>query len=199
MLSSTFTRAVDNTARMALHRALSAALACATVRWERLFEDLEAQLDAARAQEARLGVVELVRAERASTGLADRVRASRGLPLCVHVGLLPGDPDGAVAGDLVDIGSDWLLIAERTAGRALVPLAAVQAVSGLAPYVSPKDTSVHARLGLPHALRALARDRVEVAVSTQSRTLVGRLDRVGADHCDVTPAPGHCLALNSQR
>ena len=47
------------------------------MRWERLFEDLEAQLAAAQAQEQRAGLVELVRAERASTRIADRLRASR--------------------------------------------------------------------------------------------------------------------------
>jgi hypothetical protein len=160
------------------------------VRWERLFEDLEAQLDAARAQEARVGLVELVRAERASTHLVDRLRASVGLSLCVRVGNLAGEQDATVSGDLLDVGSDWLLIAEREAARALVPLAGVQAVGGLAPYIAPPDGSVAARLGLPHALRALARDRAQVAVWTPAHTLVGRLDRVGSDHVDVTPAAG---------
>ncbi len=160
------------------------------MRWERLFEDLEAQLAATQAQQARLDVVELVRAERASTRLADRLRGSIGLSLRVQVGPLPGEPDAVVAGDLVDMGADWLLLAQRASDRALVPLAALQAVGGLAPYAAPEETSAVARLGLPHALRALSRDRVEVAVSTQSRTLVGRLDRVGADHVDVTPPTG---------
>ena len=160
------------------------------MRWERLFEDLEAQLAAAQAQEARVGLVELVRAERATTHLADRLRASVGLSLRIQVGFLPGEPDAVVAGDLVDMGADWLLLTERAAGRALVPLVAVQAVGGLAPYAAPEEGSVRARLALPHALRALSQDRVEVAVSTESRTLVGRLDRVGADHVDVTPAAG---------
>ncbi len=160
------------------------------MRWERLFEDLEAQLAAAQAQEARVGLVELVRAERATTRLADRLRASTGLSLRVQVGFLPGEPDAAVDGDLVDMGADWLLLAERANGRALVPLAAVQAVAGLAPYAAPEDGSTPARLGLAHVLRALSRDRAEVAVSTEARTLVGRLDRVGADHVDVTAAAG---------
>jgi len=158
------------------------------MRWERLFEDLEAQLAAAQAQEQRAGLVELVRAERASTRLADRLRASRGLSLRVQV--LPGEADGVVTGDLVEIGTDWLLLAEQTGGRALVPWAAVQAVAGLAPYAAPEDHDLRARLGLPHALRALSRDRVEVALSTDARTLVGRLDRVGADHVDLTPSAG---------
>lgn len=175
---------------MALIRPADRAIRWRTVRWERLFSDLEAQLEAARAQEARVGLVELVRAERASTRLADRLRASVGLPLRVQVGFLPGEADAAVVGDLVDVGADWLLLAEQLGGRALVPLAAVQALSGLAPYAAPEETSAVSRLGLGHALRALSRDRVDAAVSTEARTLVGRLDRVGADHVDVTPAAG---------
>lgn len=176
--------------RMALHRARRQALRWRIMRWERLFEDLEAQLAAAQAHEARVDLVELVRAERAGVRLADRLRASIGLSLRVQVGSVPGEPDAVVAGDLVDMGADWLLLAERAAGRALVPLVAVQAVGGLAPYVAPEETSAVARLGLPSALRALSRDRVEVAVSTGSRTIVGRLDRVGADHVDVTASTG---------
>lgn len=146
---------------------------------------------AARKQEAQAGLVELVRAERASTRFVDRVRASIGLSLKVHVGFLPGEPESVLAGELVDAGGDWLLLAEGAGGRqALVPIAAVDAIAGLAPHIVPEKGFLKARLGLPHALRALARDRVEVAVSSEARTFVGRLDRVGADHVDVAPAAG---------
>ena len=175
---------------MALHRPPDQALRCRLVRWERLFADLEAQLAAAQDRQTRVELAELVRAERAAMHLVDRLRAAVGLPLRVQVGFLPGDADAAIAGDLVEVGPDWLLLADPFGGRALVPSAAVQAVTGLAPYVAPEERSVVARLGLPHALRALSRDRVELAASTESRTLVGRLDRVGADHVDVTPASG---------
>ncbi len=42
------------------------------------------------------------------------------------------------------------------------------------------------RLTLGHALRALARDRVVVRLAVDGGEVVGRLDRVGADHVDVT-------------
>ena len=176
--------------RTARHHVGDPALRCRIVRWERLFADLEAQLAATQAQEARVGLAQLVRAERASTRLADRLRASVGLSLRVQVGPLPGDPDAAVVGDLLDLGVDWVLVAEGMAGRALVPLAAVQAVTGLAPYAAPPQADPRSRLGLSHALRALSQDRATVAVSTPARTLVGRLDRVGADHVEVTAPPG---------
>lgn len=161
-----------------------------TVRWELLFADLEAQLATERASQARAEVAELVRAEHAATHLASRLRASLGRTLGVRVGDLPGEPDAAVAGDLVDAGTEWLLLAQAPARQVLVPLVAVQAVTGLAPHVAPAPGAVRARLGITHALRALARDRVEARVSTAARTVVGRLDRVGADYVDVTPASG---------
>jgi len=158
-----------------------------TVRWQLLFSDLESEFATARAQEALAGVPDLVRAERAATHLADRVRASVGLPLRLEVG---EGPEAVLGGVLADAGPDWLLLSEPASRQVLVPLAAVLAVSGLAPHVAPEEGPVRARLGLPHALRALARDRAEVRVSTAARTLVGRLDRVGADYVDVTPVAG---------
>lgn len=165
------------------------------MRWQLLFEDLESQMAAARAQEALAELGDLVRAERATTRFADRIRASAGLPLRVHVGDLAAERDAVVTGDLVDSGADWLLLAEPPARQSLVPLAAVQAIVGLAAHVAPEDGPVRSRLGLSHALRALARDRVEVQVCTAARTVVGRLDRVGADHLDVTAAAGAACAV----
>ena len=161
-----------------------------SVRWQLLFADLESQLVAARAREALAGVPDLVRAEHAAIRLADRVRASVGNQLLVHLGDVAGERDAVVAGRLADAGSQWLLLAGPASRQSLVPLSAVQAVSGLASHAAPDEGPVRTRLGLPHALRALARDRVEVQVCTASRCLVGRLDRVGADQLDVTPATG---------
>ncbi len=160
------------------------------VRWEQLFADLEAQLSAARADESRAELSELVRAERATVLLVDRLRGSCGRPVRVHVGDLPGELDAVVAGDLVEVGAGWLLVLEPAARQALVPLAAVQALEGVAVHSSPAAGEVERRLGLGTVLRALARDRAEVQVQTSARTVVGRIDRVGADHLDVLPGRG---------
>ena len=160
------------------------------MQWQLLFDDLESQFATAQARQARAGLADLVRAERATTHLADRLRACVGLPVRIHVGDLVAERDAVVEGDLVDAGEGWLLVADPPFRQTLVPLAAVDCVTGLVPHVAPPSGRVHRGLGLPHVLRALARDRVEVQVCTASRTLVGRIDRVGADHLDVTPAAG---------
>lgn len=160
------------------------------VRWERLFADLEAQLSAARAQEAWGQVGELVRAERAAVHLLDRVRAARGGPVRVHVGDLPGELGAVVAGDLLDVGADWVLVAEPGARQALVPLAAVEAFEALGRRASPPAGVVERRIGVGAALRALGRDRAQVQVQTRGRTVLGRVEAVGADHVDVAAGRG---------
>lgn len=157
----------------------------AVVRWERLFADLEAQLAAARAADDRVTLRELVRAELATVALADRLRAAVGSSIALHVGNLPGERDAVVRGEVVDVGAGWVLIGSPPAQQALVPMAVVVAVGGLPVDVAPPAGPVESRIGLGHALRALARDRVQVRVYTPARQLTGRLDRVGADHVDV--------------
>lgn len=150
------------------------------MRWEQLFADMEAQLAAGRLAEVRADVAELARAERGSVTLAARVRASVGRTVRVRV----GDSE-AVTGSLVEAAPEWMLLATSSTRRSVVPLAAVAAVDGLAPEAAPAPGRVESRLGLGQVLRALARDRVGVRVSARGVEVVGRIDRVGADHLDV--------------
>jgi hypothetical protein len=151
------------------------------MRWELLFADLEAQLDAARAAELAAEVADLTRAERATVPVVARLRATRGAPLTVR--LAGGD---LVTGTVVEVAEQWLLLGDGPR-RALVPLSAVAAVAGLTPTAQPATGGqVARRLGLGHALRALARDRVVVRIATDGGEVAGRLDGVGADHVDVT-------------
>ncbi|WP_456826400.1 hypothetical protein [Cellulomonas sp. P5_E12] len=150
------------------------------MRWESLFADMEAQLAAGQLAGVRADVAELARAERASVGLAARARSSVGCRL--HV--LVGSAD-AVEGELVDAAPEWLLLADSPARRALVPMSAVVAVDGLVAHAAPAPGVVEARLGLGHALRALARDRAVVRLDAGGGELSGRIERVGADHLDL--------------
>jgi hypothetical protein len=152
----------------------------ATRRWEDLFGDLEAQLAAGRAEEARWDVAELTRAERARVLLADRMRAATGARLRVVVAR-----DEALDGTVVEAAAQWLLLDVGSGRRAVVPVAAVRWVEGLGPHVAPPSGRLESALGLGHVLRALARDRVVATVRTDAGTVAGRLDRVGADHLDV--------------
>ena len=155
------------------------------MRWESLFADMEAQLAAGRLADVRADVAELARAERASITLAARARASVGRPVRVLLG-------GAdlVEGELVDATPEWFLLATSPVRRALVPLAAAAAVDGLAAHAAPAAGAVESRLGLGHALRALARDRALVRVRSGGADLTGRIDRVGADHLDLADVDG---------
>ncbi|GAA4628783.1 hypothetical protein GCM10023113_34930 [Cellulomonas oligotrophica] len=154
-----------------------------SVRWELLFADLEAQLAAGAQAEQRWQVAELTRAERAGVHLADRLRAAVGVRVQLDVG--DGEPD-RLEGALLDATPTWVLLDVGGARRALVPLDAVRTVTGLPVQVAPPAGAAERRLGLGHALRALARDRVTVAVRTGAGEVVGRLERVGADHVDLT-------------
>jgi len=155
------------------------------MRWESLFADMEAQLAAGRLADVRADVAELARAERASITLAARARASVGRSVRVLVG-------GAdvVEGELIDAAPEWLLLATSPVRRALVPVASAAAVDGLVPHAAPAAGAVESRLGLGHALRALARDRVAVRVQAGGADLTGRIERVGADHLDLAAVDG---------
>jgi hypothetical protein len=157
----------------------------APMRWEALFADMEAQLAAGRLADVRADVAELARAERSSVGLADRARASLGR--AVRVLVHGGDVHN---GELVDAAPEWLLLATSPVRQALLPMAAVAAVDGLATHAAPAAGAVESRLGLGHALRALARDRVLVRIDAGGADLTGRIERVGADHLDLTDATG---------
>jgi len=148
------------------------------MRWDALFADMEHQLDAAQAQERAEQVADLTRAERASVGLVDRLAAQGGGTLDV---ILRGGE--RVVGRVLDVAAGWVLLADDRREH-LIPLVAVAAVDGLARGSTPPGV-VTRRLGLGHALRAVARDRAVVQVVALGEVLVGRVDVVGADHIDL--------------
>jgi hypothetical protein len=86
------------------------------------------------------------------------------------------------------VGSQWLLLDEQPGAEVVVPLGALVSVSGLvrASAAPGSEGAVVRRLGLAHALRAIARDRSTVALTTiDGGQVTGTLDRVGADFVEV--------------
>ncbi len=167
------------------------------VRWERLFDDLEAQLHTDQARELAAEVADRTRRERALVGLHERFAAATDRSVVelrvAGVGLLRGLVTGS--------GPDWVLLDhraehplavvprpgdERRVDRpVLVATAAVRAVSGLAPGARTPSV-VARRFGLGAALRAVSRDRAVVdLVDVEGIALTGTIDSVGQDYVEV--------------
>ena len=159
----------------------------ASMRWEQLFADLEAQ---AAEQETAADQAEAgsrARAEYGQLRLADRLGGSVGRPVTLRC-LGAGD----VGGRLVDRGVDWLLLSDPQDRDVLVATAAVCAVAGLATATAPvqDDGPVARALDLRRALRGLARDRAAVHCQLLDGTvLTGTVDRVGADFLELAEHP----------
>lgn len=168
------------------------------MRWDELFGDLEGQLDAFDAAETEAEVADRARRELALLRLVDRLRPLRD----ARVGLVVQGA-GQVHGVLRDVGPTWLLLEEAFGAEALVPLAAVLGVSGLARLsaVPGEEGLVVRRLGLAHVLRGLARDRSSVAVTlVNGQRLTGTIDRVGADFIELADhAPGQARRAGEVR
>jgi hypothetical protein len=157
------------------------------VRWERLFDDVEAQLDAADRAELAGEVADRTRREVARLRLVDRLRA--GIDAELQLRILGA---GMLHGRLRRAGEGWLLLEPDAGPSALVLQAAVLELGGL-PVAAAEPGSegpVLSRLDIGYALRAIARDRSPVAVLLRDGTrLDGTLDRIGSDFADVALHP----------
>ncbi|KGN36126.1 hypothetical protein [Knoellia aerolata] len=149
------------------------------MRWDQLFDDLEAQLGAQERRERDSEVADRTRRERATVALAARFAAALGSTLRLR--LVSG---AQVRGELLDLGEDWLLVRTGSGGEAVVPVHAVAGVTGLPARASSARTA--RRFALGYALRGLSRDRAQVAVSDAGgHVLTGTIDGVGADFLDL--------------
>lgn len=150
------------------------------MRWERLFDDLEAQLELEHLRELDGEVADRIRRERAQIQLQARLLGTVGAgPVSVRL------PGGTETGAVIDVGPDWVLLDRPPDRVVLVPTAAVRSFTGLAPRAL-EPSLVARRFTLRLVLSALSRDRavVEVVDIDGGRT-VGTIDVVGADHLDL--------------
>jgi hypothetical protein len=156
------------------------------MRWDRLFDDLQAQLDADGQRELDLEVSDRTRRERAQVGMHERLIAHRGLgvELRLAAGVL-------VSGSIADAGSDWLLVHERGDRGSLVPFGAIVAINGLGARAAVgAGTATAKRFGLGYALRGLSRDRAVVSLTDIAGSVTtGTVDAVGADALDLSEHP----------
>lgn len=158
----------------------------AGVRWDALFEDLEAQAAALATAERAAEVDERTRVEVGTLTVIDRLRAAVDARVALR---LPTDL--TLRGTVERVGPDWLLLAEDTGREALVPTAALLGVRGLGRQASTPGSMgvVASRLTLRHALRGVARDRSAVRLHLVEGSVDATIDRVGADFVDVALHP----------
>jgi hypothetical protein len=153
----------------------------AAVRWERLFEDLEAQAAALDDADLRSEVAERTRMEVARLSFAQRLHGAVGGEIGLR--LLGGQ---TVRGPAIRCGGDWVLLAG--AEEVLVRHRAVVAATSLPPRATAASGIgvVTSRLSLRAALRAIARDRSRVIIGLVDGTrATGTPDRVGDDWLDL--------------
>lgn len=157
------------------------------MRWDELFADLAAQVEALQIAERSAEVADRTRYESGQLALVDRLRPALGGQVRVRCA-------GAVAfnGRLDRVHPEWLLLVESTGREALVASAAIRSIGGLGPWSGApgSQSPVDARLGLRYALRTIARDRSAVRVQLRDGdALDGTLDRVGADFAELAEHP----------
>jgi len=159
------------------------------MRWDELFDDLEAQFGEAETADLAAEVTDRTRRELSLLRLVDRLRPVIGHPLTLR---LAGA--GLIEGELRAVGPDWLLLAEAGGREALVVAPALLWIGGLAAQtaIPHGEGQVGARLDLAYALRGVVRDRSAVTLTlVDGSTASGTLDRVGADFVEVAEhAPG---------
>ena len=167
------------------------------MRWERLFDDLEAQLSSDETRELAAEVADRTRRERALVGLHERFAAAADRTVVeirvAGVGLLRGLVTGS--------GPDWVLLDHRVeAALSVVPatgsgsvhvdrpvLVATQAIRSVTGLGGAEQTGAVAKgFGLGSALRAVSRDRAVVdVVDVDGGVVTGTIDSVGQDYLEV--------------
>ncbi|MEP6598830.1 MAG: hypothetical protein ABJB98_05205 [Actinomycetota bacterium] len=152
------------------------------MRWDGLFADLEAQAAALDTAERAAEIEERARIGVAQLRLVDRLRAAVDSPIKLAC------TGGVVLDGLLRrVSPDWLLLDEGAGREAIVVVAAVLHVSGLGRFSAAASLGVvESRLGLRHALRGVARDRVPVRLHlSDASVLSGTLDRIGSDFVEL--------------
>jgi hypothetical protein len=152
------------------------------VRWQRLFADLQAELEAGEAAAERAEDASRARLETGAVRLVDRLGGAVGREVSLRC-----RGAGELRGVLTEVGAGWVLLTESGGREVLVAVPAVRTVAGLDRGTAvPAEGEVARRLDLRWALRGLARDRSPVQVLLDDGgALTGTIDRVGADFAEL--------------
>ncbi|GAA1129591.1 hypothetical protein [Arthrobacter flavus] len=155
------------------------------MRWEALFQDLEAQFAAAHLIAVEGEIAELSRLELAALTAMDRIRAQRGVTLRIRT---PGG--GLFSGVVRYVGSEWLVLATGS-GATMIPATALSTVEGMGRGAVAEPSEVATRLRIGSVYRAFARDRTPLTLQLASGgvRLDGTIDRVGKDFLELATVP----------
>jgi len=155
------------------------------MRWDDLFDDLAAQLDAGEAAALAGEVADRTRREQSLVLMRDRLAPARN-----HQVALTVQGAGQVQGSVTEVGVDWLLLEEAGRHELLVSTDQVLSIAGLSAVTDVQTGRVWGKLDFAWALRGLARNRIGVQVVLQDgSTWFGTIDRVGADHVELAEHP----------
>jgi len=156
------------------------------MRWDELFADLEAQLEAGIGAEERESDAEEERLRLGRRSLRDRIVAMGEGHTPVRIRLLDGD---VIELAPRTVGRDWIAGDLPGGPQAVLPLQAVAALlptpGQVAADGAPPAGALTDRLGLPFVLRDLARRRRPVQLRLRQGASAGTIDRVGRDHLDL--------------
>lgn len=165
------------------------------MRWEKLFEDLEGQSQAAHRQVTDGEIADRARYEFGLVTLVGRCAASVGRRVAVTTA-----GDARIAGILSARGSDWILI-EDGGVETLVATRHISTIRGLSssaplpaesadPAPGEDLAEVGSGLLLRHVIQGVCRDRSPVAIRLCTGELItGTLDRVARDHAELAVHP----------
>lgn len=161
------------------------------MRWDRFFEDLEDQLDSEWEAERAALDTEAERLRLSRIALRERIVAFAQAGGALDVEVAGGV---SVTGVVTRVGADWFAVevAARRPVVAVVPLASVLALAPSADALlasireAAPGSALAQRMTLGFVLRDVVRRRLPATVQlSDGRTLVGTIDRAGADHLDV--------------
>lgn len=165
------------------------------MRWQNLFDDIEAQLESELGADDLDLLAEEERLRLGRLSLRDRVRAlSEATPAsALALSIRGGD---RVTLTVTAIGRDWFA-GETDAGirrSVIVPFPALAAIEPVGPQLAASlrsdpvpepPTALSARLGLAFVLRDLCRRRLAVELHVGALRSHGTIDRVARDHLDI--------------
>ncbi|GAA4828645.1 hypothetical protein [Garicola koreensis] len=163
------------------------------MRWDALFDDLEAQWSAQQAHQLEADVAQAVEWERAQILLVNRLRAGVGAQLQLK---LQGGSERSLL--VQSVGADWVS-GHAGAQSLLIPVRAIASVEALPSRAQPETSGARRLLGIGSPLRALARSRETVTVEGPGGELGhGVITGVSADHLDVAVPGSSVPAVRTQ-